>query len=235
MSETNGVGGMDPDGMFDDPEAENAEDAYEPTGADTGTQDDIPAHLRDDALDGAQIKKLAQERIDEMQGEIDAAKEQTLRLAAELENTRRRADRERQDAAKYGITGFARDLLSVADNMAKAIELAPDDPSSTSKEGLEALVNGMRMTERELLTVFERNGVKRISPEGERFDPNVHQAIAQVPGGGAPKDHVADVVAPGFVIGDRVVRAAMVTVSTGAEVGAEASADAGPAGEGTPG
>ena len=227
MSETNGMGGgMDPDAMFDDPEAEDQADAYEPTGG----QDDIPAHLRDDALDGAQIKKLAQERIDEMQAEIDQAKEQTLRLAAELENTRRRADRERQDAAKYGITGFARDLLSVADNMAKAIELAPDDPSAMSKEGLAALVNGMKMTEKELLTVFERNGVKRISPVGERFDPNVHQAIAQVPGGGAPKDHVADVVAPGFVIGDRVVRAAMVTVSTGAEHDPAAPpADAAPA------
>lgn len=213
MSETNGMN-ANPDAMFDDPEAEDQSEAYEPTGA---SQDDIPAHLRDDALDGAQIKRLAQERIDEMQGEIDAAKEQTLRLAAELENTRRRADRERQDAAKYGITGFARDLLSVADNMAKAIELAPDDPSSMSKEGLAALVNGMKMTEKELLTVFERSGVRRISPAGERFDPNVHQAIAQVPGGGLPKDHVADVVAPGFVIGDRVVRAAMVTVSTGAE------------------
>ena len=216
MSETNG---MNPDAMFDDPEAEDEADAYEPTtvGAAGAAQADIPEHLRDDALDGAQIKRLAQERIDEMQAEIDAAKEQTLRLAAELENTRRRADRERQDAAKYGITGFARDLLSVADNMAKAIELAPEDPSAMSKEGLAALVNGMKMTERELLTVFERNGVKRISPAGERFDPNVHQAIAQVPGGGLAKDHVADVVAPGFVIGDRVVRAAMVTVSTGAE------------------
>lgn len=214
MSETNG---MNPDQMFDDPEAEDQSEAYEPTGGPSADQDDIPAHLRDDALDGAQIKRLAQERIDEMQGEIDAAKEQTLRLAAELENTRRRADRERQDAAKYGITGFARDLLSVADNMAKAIELAPEDPSAMSKEGLSSLVNGMKMTERELITVFERNGIKRISPAGERFDPNVHQAIAQVPGGGLAKDHVADVVAPGFVIGDRVVRAAMVTVSTGAE------------------
>ena len=210
MSETNGMDA--PDAMFDDPEAEQG-DAYEPA----GRGEEVPEHLRDEALDGHQIKRLAEERIGEMQAEVDAAKEQSLRLAAELENTRRRADRERQDAARYGITGFARDLLSVADNMAKAIELAPDDPSEMSKEGLDALVNGMRMTERELLTVFERNGIKRIAPAGERFDPNVHQAIAQVPGGGLPKDHVCDVVAPGFVIGDRVVRAAMVTVSTGAE------------------
>lgn len=222
MSETDPLNG-DPDAMFDDPEAEDQADAYEPTTL--GDDQDIPEHLRDDALDGAQIKKLAQARIDEMQAEIDQAKEQTLRLAAELENTRRRADRERQDAAKYGITGFARDLLSVADNMAKAIELAPEDPSAMSKEGLDALVNGMRMTEKELLAVFERNGIKKLDPKGEPFDPNVHQAIAQVPGGGLAKDHVADVVAPGFVIGERVVRAAMVTVSTGAEfVAGEAAA-----------
>ena len=232
MSETNG---MNPDAMFDDPEAEDQAEAYEPAGASKPTgasQDDIPEHLRDDALDGHQIKKLAQARIDEMQAEIDQAKDRALRLAAELENTRRRAERERQDAARYGITGFARDLLSVADNMAKAIELAPEDPAQMSKEGLEALVNGMRMTERELLTVFERNGVKRIDPKGEPFDPNVHQAIAQVPGGGLAKDMVADVVAPGFVIGDRVVRAAMVTVSNGAEHVPAAAPAPGPANEG---
>ena len=211
MSETNGLNpdsSPDPDDMFDDPAAEAVEESYEQP---------VPDHLTDAALDGGQIKKLAQERIDEMQAEIDQAKDQTLRLAAELENTRRRADKERQDAARYGITSFARDLLSVADNMAKAIELAPEDPSQMSAEGLAGLVNGMRMTEKELLTVFERNGITRLDPKGEKFDPNIHQAIAQVPGGGLPKDHVADVAAPGFVIGDRVVRAAMVTVSTGAE------------------
>lgn len=185
---------------------------------------DIPEHLTDAALDGTQIKKLAEERIAELQADIDAQKEQLLRLAAELENTRRRADREKTDAAKYGITGFARDLLSVADNFSRALELAPEDPAEMTADGLKGLVNGMQMTEKELLTVFERHGVVRIVPKGERFDPNLHQAIAQVPGNGEPKDTVVDVVAPGFMIGDRVIRAAMVTVSTGA--GAEASNDA---------
>ncbi|MEM6649888.1 MAG: nucleotide exchange factor GrpE [Pseudomonadota bacterium] len=181
----------------------------------------IPDHLTDAALDGEQIKKLAEERIAELQVEIEGQKEQILRLAADLENTRKRADREKQDASKYGISNFARDLLSVADNFARALELAPEDPSHMDAEGLKGLVNGMRMTEKELLTVFERNGILRLDPKGEKFDPNIHQAIAQVPGGGVPKDHVADVVAPGFVIGERVIRAAMVTVSTGAEVSQE--------------
>ena len=178
--------------------------------------EDIPSHLTDEALDGAHIKSLAEARIAEMQAEIDAQKEQLLRVAAELENTRRRAERERQDAAKYGITKFSGDLLSVADNFSRALELAPSDPSLASPDQISGLINGIRMTEKELLTVFERNGISRIDPKGERFDPNQHQAIAQVPGNGEPKDHVVDVAAPGFIIGERVIRAAMVTVSTGA-------------------
>lgn len=177
---------------------------------------DIPEHLRDEALDGGKIKELAEARIAELQAEIEQEKDRSLRLAAELENTRRRADREKTEAAKYGITSFARDLLSVADNFARALELAPEEPSQMDPEGFKGLINGLRMTEKELITVFERNGIQRISPAGEKFDPNVHQAIAQVPGNGEPKDHVVDVAAPGFVIGDRVIRAAMVTVSTGA-------------------
>lgn len=177
---------------------------------------EIPEHLRDEALDGGKIKEIAEARIAELQAEVEQEKDRALRLAAELENTRRRADREKTEAAKYGISSFARDLLSVADNFARALELAPDDPSQMDAEGFKGLINGMRMTEKELMTVFERNGIQRISPAGEKFDPNIHQAIAQVPGNGEPKDHVVDVAAPGFVIGDRVIRAAMVTVSTGA-------------------
>ncbi|WP_051881444.1 nucleotide exchange factor GrpE [Parvularcula oceani] len=212
MSETNGPA----ETRDDTPNPEDTATAADEQ-RDEAAFEPIPDHLTDEALDGAQIKRLAEGRIAEIEAERDQAKDQALRLAAELENTRRRAERERADAAKYGISSFARDLLSVADNLSRAIELAPDDPAKLDKGGLESLVGGMKMTERELLTVFERHGVKKLDPKGERFDPNVHQAIAQVPGGGLPKDHVADVAAPGFVIGDRVVRAAMVTVSTGAE------------------
>jgi molecular chaperone GrpE len=177
---------------------------------------DIPAHLTDEALDGGKVKELAEQRIAEMQREIEQEKERTLRLAAELENTRRRAEREKTEAAKYGISSFARDLLSVADNFSRALELAPEDPSQMDAEGLKGFVGGIRMTEKELLTIFERHGIKKVEPKGEKFDPNIHQAIAQVPGNGEPKDHVVDVAAPGFTIGERVIRAAMVTVSTGA-------------------
>lgn len=184
-----------------------------------GPQEPIPEHLTDAALDGAQIKRLAEERIAELQGEIDGQKEQILRLAAELENTRRRADREKQEALKFAITGFARDLLSVADNFTRALELAPAEPAQMDAEALKGFLEGVRMTERELLAIFERHGITRLDPQGERFDPNLHQAIAQIPGGEVPKDHVAEVVAPGFVMDGRVIRAAMVMVSTGAEAG----------------
>lgn len=208
MSETNGT-------FNDNTPKDEPQDTAAETETSAAEDFDIPEHLTDAALDGAQIKKLAEERIGEMQAEIDQQKDQLLRMAAELENTRRRADREKQDAARYGITNFARDLLSVADNFSRAIELAPEDPSTMDAAGLEGLINGMKMTEKELLTVFERHGIQKLDPKGEKFDPNVHQAISQVPGNGEPKDHVVDVVAPGFTIGERVIRAAMVTVSTG--------------------
>ncbi|MEM9810379.1 MAG: nucleotide exchange factor GrpE [Pseudomonadota bacterium] len=213
MSETNGHA---PD---DKPLAEDSA-APQETAA---PKADIPEHLTDAALDGGKVKEIAEARIAELQKEIEAEKERALRLAAELENTRRRADREKSEAAKYGISSFARDLLSVADNFARALELAPEDPAEMDKEGFKGLINGLRMTEKELITVFERNGIQRVEPKGEKFDPNIHQAIAQVPGNGEPKDHVVDVAAPGFVINDRVIRAAMVTVSTGANAKTEES------------
>jgi molecular chaperone GrpE len=196
------------------PKNDAAEDSSEVQEAQAEME--IPDHLTDAALDGGKIKELAEARIAELEAQVEAEKERALRFAAELDNTRRRAEREKSETARFAITGFARDLLSVADNFARALELAPDDPAQMSPEGFRGLLNGMRMTEKELITVFERNGIQRISPAGEKFDPNIHQAIAQVPGNGEPKDHVVDVAAPGFVIGDRVIRAAMVTVSTGA-------------------
>jgi len=215
MSETNGQA-PDEAPRQDDQTAEAAAPAEE---------FEIPAHLTDEALDGHKIKEIAEQRIAELEAELAGEKDRLLRLAADLENTRRRADREKQETAKYAVTKFARDLLSVADNFSRALELAPDDPSQMDADGFRGLINGMRMTEKELLTVFERNGIQRLSPAGEKFDPNVHQAIAQVPGNGEPKDHVVDVAAPGFVIGDRVIRAAMVTVSTGAGAAPTPAAD----------
>ncbi len=155
--------------------------------------------------------------------EIAKLKDQVLRLAAELENTRRRAERDKVDIAHYAIANFARDLLGVADNFERALKAA-DETGPGGEEALSGLLAGLRMTEKELLTVLEKHGVTRIFPEGEKFDPNLHQAVAQIPSDTVPAGNVVNVAQPGFKIKERVLRAAMVMVSSGAS---GASPDAG--------
>lgn len=156
------------------------------------------------------IKEAAQE-------EIASLNDRILRLAAELENTRRRAEREKTDAGRYAIANFARDLLGVADNFDRALRAAENSPESSDapSTAMSGLLDGVRMTEKELLSALERHGVRRIFPAGEKFDPNLHQAVAQVPHATIPSGNVVDVAQPGFTIGERVLRAAMVTVSSG--------------------
>lgn len=175
------------------------------------TEDDFAvADAISDAADGAPGQG------DDQAKQIAELNDRFLRLAAELENTRRRAEREKADAGRYAIANFARDLLGVTDNFERALHAAGnEDDAVSSKEVLSGIVAGLRMTEKELLSVLERHGVRRIYPQGEKFDPNRHQAVAQIPGGTVPAGHVVDVAQPGFMIGDRVLRAAMVTVSSG--------------------
>ncbi|MEM9169278.1 MAG: nucleotide exchange factor GrpE [Pseudomonadota bacterium] len=149
-----------------------------------------------------------------------ALKDQVLRLAADLENMRRRAEREKGDAGRYAIANFARDLLSVSDNFERALAAAPGEAADLKPEAVAGLLTGVRMTENELQAVFQRHGVKQIQPKGEKFDPNLHQAVAQAPSADVPAGRVADVAQSGFVIGERVLRAAMVVVSTGSPAGA---------------
>ena len=150
-----------------------------------------------------------------LQDEIAKLNDQRLRIAAELDNTRRRAEREKAEAAQYGIQKFARDLLGVADNFDRALQAAPAEGEEIDPAAVPGLIMGVRMTEKELLSVFERHGVRRLAPKGEKFDPNFHQAIAEAPDPETPSGHVSDVAQPGFAIGDRVLRAAMVVVSKG--------------------
>lgn len=155
-----------------------------------------------------------------LRDEIAALNDRVLRLAAELENTRRRAEREKQDAGRYAIATFARDLLAVADTFEMAMTSVPG--ATAGAESVAAFVEGVRMTDKELRAAFERHGVRRIEPEGQKFDPNFHMAVAQA-AGEAPAGHVLAVAAPGYVIGDRVLRAALVVVSTGAPQAVEPS------------
>ena len=188
------------------------------TSDETHSEDDP----QDDASEAPEALSDADDDIDQpadvaaLQAEVDELKDRLLRAVADAENVRRRAEREKTDAAKYGIANFARDLLSVADNMQRALDALPEDEVEQAPDAVKGLVMGVRMTEKELMACFERNGVKRISPMGEKFDPNLHQAIAEAPGNGEPAGTALTVAQPGFVIADRVLRAAMVIVSSGA-------------------
>jgi molecular chaperone GrpE len=145
-----------------------------------------------------------------------------LRVAADMENLRRRTERDLADARKYAMAQFAADMLVVADNLRRALEAVPDGLRESGDEGAKALIEGVEMTAREMERLLEKNGITRISAKGERFDPHRHQAMFEAPDASAPAGTVVEVVQDGYQIGDRVLRAALVGVSKG---GKESPAD----------
>jgi molecular chaperone GrpE len=155
----------------------------------------------------------AEERVAQLEAELAETKDRLLRALAETENVRRRAERERADASKYGAGTLAKDLLNVADNLRRALDSAPAE--QIADERLRTLLEGVAATERELLAAFERNGIRRIDPLGERFDHNLHQAIFEVESSGRPPGTVVQVLQPGYVMHDRLLRPAMVGVAKG--------------------
>jgi len=138
-----------------------------------------------------------------------------LRSMAEMENLRRRTEREISDARTYGVAAFARDILTVADSMDRALQALDAEIRGNADSGVKALLDGVELTERELLKVLEKHGVKKLDPAGQKFDPNVHQAMFEVPDPSVPAGTVVQVVQAGYTIGDRVLRPAMVGVSKG--------------------
>jgi molecular chaperone GrpE len=149
------------------------------------------------------------------QQEAASLKDKLLRALADMENLRRRTEREVADARAYGISSFARDVLGVADNMRRALDAVGPELRATADAGINALIEGVELTERELLKSLEKNGIKKIDPLGEKFDPNIHQAMYEVPDASVPAGSVVQVVQPGYLIGERVLRPAMVGVSKG--------------------
>jgi molecular chaperone GrpE len=139
-------------------------------------------------------------------------KDKLLRTLAEMENLRRRTEREVADARVYGVTGFARDVLAVADNMHRALGTVGDEEREQADPKVKALIEGVDLTERELMKVLEKYGVTKFSPEGEKFDPNVHQAMYEIKDSDFPPGHVGQVIQAGYMLGDRVLRPAMVGV-----------------------
>ena len=151
--------------------------------------------------------------LDALRTENADLKDRVLRAMADAENTRRIAAREKQDASQYAVTKFARDVLAVADNFERALAALPADVLATLDPKVKSIIEGVEVTERQLLQTLERHGVKAIETEGAKFDPNLHQAIAEVPGNGKPGGTIVDVMQTGYVIGDRLLRPAMVTVA----------------------
>jgi molecular chaperone GrpE len=153
--------------------------------------------------------------IELLKAENAELKDRYLRLAAEMDNLRRRTEREVKDAKTYSVASFARDMLSVSDNLRRALEAIPAEARAGGDAGFVSLVEGVEMTERAMLGALERHGVKKIAPTGQKFDPNFHQAMFEVPNADIPANTVIQVVQDGYVIGDRVLRPAMVGVSKG--------------------
>lgn len=154
----------------------------------------------------------AEDPVAAAQREAADYKDKVLRTLAEMENLRRRTEREVSDARTYSIAGFARDVLAVADNMHRALEAIGPELREHSDNKIKAFIEGVELTERELLKSLEKNGVKKFSPQGEKFDPNVHQAVFEIPNSDLPLGTVGQVIQAGYMIGDRVLRPAMVGV-----------------------
>jgi molecular chaperone GrpE len=163
-------------------------------------------------------------------------KDRLLRTLAEMENLRRRTEREVADSRIYGVASFARDILTIADNMARALQTLRAELKEKADAGVKVLLDGVELTERELLKVLEKHGVRKFEPEPrEKFDPNLHQAMYEVQDPSLPSGTVAQVVQAGYMIGDRMLRPALVAVAKSAPKAApdpvtDANADAVPPG-----
>jgi molecular chaperone GrpE len=176
------------------------------------------------------------EVADALVREAAELKDRLLRTLAEMENLRRRTEREVAESRIYGVASFARDILAIADNMDRALQMVRTELKENADPGVKALLDGVELTERELLKVLEKHGVRKFEPEPrEKFDPNLHQAMYEVQDPGMPAGTVAQVVQAGYKIGDRMLRPALVAVAKSApkaapEPTANDNADAGPPG-----
>jgi len=188
------------------------------TSPDKETAADEPEKLDETAdaeavADSDPAAELAEENAD--------LKDRLLRLVAEMENLRKRTEKEKHDASRYAIKSFAEDILSVADNLGRALAGFGDEARKQADEVVTNMIAGVEMTERELLNVLGRHQITRLEPMGEKFDPNYHQAMFEVENPDVPSGTVVEVVQAGYTIGDRSLRPAMVGVSKG---GAKAAA-----------
>lgn len=205
---------------FDEPERREPHfGPSDPNGERKGPSLRVPAPEPIEEEPAAPASAPQTDALAEAQAETARLKDQLLRSLAEIENMRRRGERDREETAKYAITAFAREVLSVADNLRRALDNIPADARATD-EMLNTLAVGVEATERELMAIFERFGLKRIEPAGQMFDPHFHQAITEVAGTGKPAGTVIETLRSGYVLHDRLLRPAMVAVAKGEPAGA---------------
>ena len=153
--------------------------------------------------------------VEALARELAEARDKTLRTLAEMENLRQRTRREVADSKVYGITGFARDVLDIADSLQRALDAVPVETRELADPMLKTLIEGVELTERSLLNALEKNGVRKFDPSGEKFNPNFQQAMYEVPDTSVPSGTVVQVVQAGYTLGERVLRPALVGVSKG--------------------
>lgn len=163
--------------------------------------------------------------VEALQKEAADARDRMLRTLAEMENLRKRTQKEVADARVYGVSKFAGDIVDIADNLQRAIDAVPADAKESADAGLKAFIEGVELTERSLLSALEKHGVKKIDPTGEKFDPNFHQAMYEVPDASVISGTVVQVVQAGYTIGERVLRPALVGVSKGGVKAAPAASE----------
>jgi molecular chaperone GrpE len=187
-----------------DPKGQNDNSASPEQGAEPVVSK--PYIMPDDPEEGS-VEALAKE--------LAEARDKTLRTLAEMENLRQRTRREVADSKIYGITGFARDVLDIADNLQRALDALPAETRELADPMMKTLIEGVELTERSLLNALEKNGVKKFDPLGEKFNPNFQQAMYEVPDPSVPSGTVVQVVQAGYMIGERVLRPALVGVSKG--------------------
>lgn len=189
--------------MVDGKNTNNPDDLFDDPYADTEIESpisDAPSDQRDQV-------------IKELEAETASLKDRLLRTAAEMDNLRKRSEREKAEATLYAATNFARDMLSVADNLSRALSSISPEARATADEVTKNLLAGVEVTERELLKVFERFGIRKLVTVGQKFDPNMHQALFEVPTKDQPPGTVVQEMQSGYAIGDRCLRPAMVGVA----------------------
>ncbi|TCP89407.1 molecular chaperone GrpE [Rhizobium sp. PP-F2F-G36] len=173
------------------------------------------ADVHDMFEDADEAAQAEAEELEAARAEAADFRDRYMRLAADMDNLRRRTEREVKDAKSYSVAGFARDMLAVSDNLRRALDAIPADVRAGADAGLSTLIEGVELTERSMLSTLERHGVRKLEPEGQKFDPNFHQAMFEIPNPDVPHNTVVQVVQAGFTIGERVLRPAMVGVAKG--------------------